>query len=84
MKKDIIKIVAAINVHGLKIYSKTFSNIDCGKGNLLSILGKKGFTISKIKKIVSLLKREELLHREKGGTAGLFYIFNDRQTQRIY
>ncbi len=81
-QNDILKVVAAVNVYGLPIYGKKYSNIDTGKNNLASIL--KQFSVSKITKIVQLLKREGLFTTEKSDNGKFFSMPSDRTTQKFF
>lgn len=82
--KDILIILATINVYGMKIYSKSYSNIDTGKNNLYSILWKKGFTVSRIVRTVKLLKQEGLLIKEWSDNGNFFSVTSDRNMQKLY
>lgn len=68
MKKlDILKVVAFANVYGLDLYGTKFTNLDCGKNNLASyFVDKLGWSMDKLKKIFSLLKKEDIFEIQIG------------------
>lgn len=73
MKKDILQVVAYTQVFGLSIYGTKYTNIDCGKDNLKSyFVDKKGWSISRLTKIVRLLSREGVFNSEKSDVGGLY------------
>lgn len=66
MKKDILKLVAYFNVYGLDLYGVKHHGLDTGKNNLESYFcDKLNWSESKLKRLVSLLVREQVLRRER-------------------
>lgn len=72
--KDIIKVVAYIKVFGLDIYGVKHTNLDSGKGNLESYFcDKKNWSLSRLKKAVSLMLREGILKKAPAEKGFKFY-----------
>jgi len=64
--KDIIKIIAFIRVYQEPIYGKRYFNLDHGKYNLESYFLPRGFTKTRLKKVLKIMLEDGMISKEKG------------------
>jgi hypothetical protein len=82
-KRNILLVIAAINVYGLKLYSKSYANIDCGKNNITSVLQHR-VKKSTIRTVFRYIKTEGLFTQETSDVGGLISMTRSRNMIKLF
>ena len=84
MKKDVLKVLAYTIVYGLDLYGVKYTNLDCGKDNLASYFVEKiGWTKERLKRVVSLLVKEQMFQKAPAEAGMKFYKMSQKTILKI-
>lgn len=75
--KDLFKIIAFVKIYGLSIYGTKHFNVDHGKDNLESYFLPLGWTKTKIKEAVKILRDNDIITKVKADAPNFYSLSSD-------